>query len=338
MHAHSPTLDPTLRDKKTVSRSVKRSEPRVLNSCSRRDEPTREEIMVTSLALSLRGMVQQGSISQSEADRQLDEYKQRLQLSPFPPDFQVFMSAGEGARFSDPGKEAAIVGSIVTGDLFHKIPAHCLVSADAFSDAKWRIVYSAGLALRDDPAGVCCLEAVNDFIAMNDLDVEMQEAIDSTKTVSWRVWSQDVDMSMAFCDSTRPLEYRLGEIDYLFRKRRAAQLAARVASGELELNDVRVEFDELLHTAANGNFDFVKADERKFDACRLHEKPEPTILLDSKVMCTSGKTSRSSTRSPRWEKATSSARSSRARSAILCSRSTSTFWAFRQGATITTMR
>jgi hypothetical protein len=71
--SHTITLlDPTLRDNESASR-VTRREPRVLNFRKLRDEPTREDIMVTSLAISSRRMAKQGSISQSEADRQLDE-------------------------------------------------------------------------------------------------------------------------------------------------------------------------------------------------------------------------------------------------------------------------
>ena len=91
MHAIT-LLDPKLRDQESISRSVKQPEPRVLSFCNLREEPTREDIMFTSLAISLRGMVQQGSIAQSEADRQLDDYKQFVQSNPFPADLQVFMS------------------------------------------------------------------------------------------------------------------------------------------------------------------------------------------------------------------------------------------------------
>jgi hypothetical protein len=87
------TLDPSLRDEESASCHVKRPEPRVLNFCRLRDEPTREDILVTSLALSLRGMVKHGSISQAEADRQLDDYKLRLWRDPLSPDLQVFMNA-----------------------------------------------------------------------------------------------------------------------------------------------------------------------------------------------------------------------------------------------------
>ena len=47
---------------------------------------------------------------------------------------------------------------------------------------------------------------------MHDLDIEMQQAIDSTNTVSWRNWAQEVDTSIGNCESTRPLEYILGVI------------------------------------------------------------------------------------------------------------------------------
>jgi hypothetical protein len=98
MTMHSITLDPSLRDNEFASCRVRRPEPRVLDFCNFREEPTREDIMVTSLATSLRGMVKQGSISQAEADRRLDDYKLRLQRNPFPADLQVFMSASKAER------------------------------------------------------------------------------------------------------------------------------------------------------------------------------------------------------------------------------------------------
>ena len=94
-----------------------------------------------------------------------------------------------------------MVGSILSG-LFDRVPAQCLVPAAAFTDARWRVVYSVGVALRN--AGTpCCYEAVSDYIAMHDLDIEMQQAIDSTNTVSWRNWAQEVDTSIGNCESTR---------------------------------------------------------------------------------------------------------------------------------------
>ena len=56
--------------------------------------------MVTSLAINLRGMVEQGRIPQAEVDRRLDDYRQRLWNNSFQSDLQVFMSAS-GARDRD---------------------------------------------------------------------------------------------------------------------------------------------------------------------------------------------------------------------------------------------
>ena len=52
---------------------------------SRCEDPTREEICCASFAASLRGQVKNGTISQSEADRQLNEYRQLLEREPFGP-------------------------------------------------------------------------------------------------------------------------------------------------------------------------------------------------------------------------------------------------------------
>ena len=54
MHAIT-LLDPKLRDQESISRSVKQPKP-ILSFCNLREEPTREDIMFTSLAISLRGI------------------------------------------------------------------------------------------------------------------------------------------------------------------------------------------------------------------------------------------------------------------------------------------
>jgi hypothetical protein len=79
-------------------RSPGRPEPRVLNFCNLREKPTQEDILMTSLAISLRGMIEQGQIPQAEADQRLDDYKQRLRRNPFPPNLKVFMSARDSDR------------------------------------------------------------------------------------------------------------------------------------------------------------------------------------------------------------------------------------------------
>ncbi len=90
---------------------------------------------------------------------------------------------------------------------------------------------------------------------MHDLDIEMQQAIDSTNTVSWRNWAQEVDTSIGNCESTRPLEYILGVIGDLYCKRRLAEFGAQLENGALELDDVMAQFEEILH-GANGEGTF----------------------------------------------------------------------------------
>ena len=250
------------------------------------DDPTPFEISVATLSRTLARQVKDGAVSQDEADKKLADYRSR----PFelPKGTVVMMSAGspppKTARLSDPRKEAAIAGSIASG-LFKKIPERCLVPVGAFTDTRWRLVYIAGCEIRKrtDSGNVCCVEAVNDFIAFNGLDEEMQEAVDSTKTFPWQRWVEFADMSMADeFSTTLPLEYCLGELDYLYRKRSALAIYERIASGAIELKQAQRELVELVNGANGANFSLEAVDERRFDAARLHDKPEPTILLDGK--------------------------------------------------------
>ena len=87
------------------------------------------------------------------------------------------------AKLSDPGKEAAVAGAIAAGT-FESIPEKCLVPPDAFTDTRWRIVYSVALELRRKISDqIICAEAVTDAIAFRMLDAEFQHAFDSTKVL-----------------------------------------------------------------------------------------------------------------------------------------------------------
>jgi hypothetical protein len=67
----------------------KRPDPAERGFVSRVDDPTPFEICVASLARSLRRQVQNGTLSQSEADKQLAEYRQ--EQFKLPPNTSVFM-------------------------------------------------------------------------------------------------------------------------------------------------------------------------------------------------------------------------------------------------------
>ncbi len=111
--------------------------------------------------------------------------------------------------------------------------------------------------------------------------------MDPTKTVSWRKWTEIADTSFVYAPGTVGLEYSLGELARLHGKRQTAAIGERLASGELEIAQARKKFDALAN-GPNGSFNFAAADERRFDAGKLHDKPEPTILLDGKAICTCG--------------------------------------------------
>jgi hypothetical protein len=156
-------------------------------------------------------------------------------------------------RFSDPDKEAAIAGSIATG-LFKQIPESKLGPEAAFLDPRWRIVYAVGKVLRAKPDGVCCAEAVNDYIAMHDLDVEMQRAVDPSNSVNWRAWEEEADMTGGY-ERTDVLEYDLDVIGELYCKREAARIGTALAEGALEPKAAMAKLEEISKAgsaAANG--------------------------------------------------------------------------------------
>jgi hypothetical protein len=139
----------------------------------------------------------------------------------------------------DPQKESALAGSIAAGS-FELIPKPSLVPAEAFTDPRWRIVYSAACRLRAViSATVVCAESVSDYVAFNNLDRELQTAVDSTRTISWRKWPEFADTSLAFGPTTRPLEYCLQEIGLLYSKRRAAQIGQQLQQGGAQAQRVR---------------------------------------------------------------------------------------------------
>jgi hypothetical protein len=78
-----------------------------------------------------------------------------------------------------------------------------------------------------------CAERVSDLIALHRLDGELQKAIDPTNTFSWRSWPDHAGQSLAFCQSTGPVEYSLKVLGELHQKREASEIAKRIQGGEL---------------------------------------------------------------------------------------------------------
>jgi hypothetical protein len=98
------------------------------------------------------------------------------------------LEAAVNGKFSDPGKESSVIGTIATG-LFDRIPESQLVSPKVFTEHRCQIPYNAALALRKAKIPVCA-ESVSEFIEKNRLDGELQRLLDATNTVPWREnWS-----------------------------------------------------------------------------------------------------------------------------------------------------
>lgn len=196
-------------------------------------------------------------------------------------------------QFTDPQKENAVIGFIVAGR-FVEIPESALIPSEAFTLPVCRIVYSAAkvLAARGLPV---CLESINDWCARNGLDKELQRAVDSTNSVPWRCWSQELDMSFEFCPPAReagrpplPVGYCLSELNRLYEHREEYRLKKEWFEETLSDEEFRNRWGAL--HAANGStpFDRGPYEERRFSEDRLHEKPIPVFSLCGQAVATAG--------------------------------------------------
>lgn len=140
-----------------------------------------------------------------------------------------------GPSFTDLSKEAAVAGTIAAGT-FELIPQAALISPEAFADPKWAMIYGAACSLRAAVTDrIICAESINDHIAFHGLDRELQRAVDSTNTIDWRKWPESADTSLAFGPTTRPLEYCLAELGYLYSKRQAANIGSLLVDNAMDL-------------------------------------------------------------------------------------------------------
>jgi AAA domain len=140
-----------------------------------------------------------------------------------------------GPSFTDLSKEAAIAGSIAVGT-FELIPTAALIPVDAFADPRWHVIYAAAIELRSQISNqIICAESVTDFIAFHDLERDLQRAIDSANTINWRRWPEFADTSLAFAATTRPLEYCLHELAYLYCKRQAANIGGLLVDNAMDI-------------------------------------------------------------------------------------------------------
>jgi hypothetical protein len=146
------------------------------------------------------------------------------------------------SHFVDLAKESAIAGVIAAGEIFDKLPDHCLPPIDAFVDARWKLAYRAARALRASDVHVCA-ESVSDYIA---LEAEFRRAIDSTQTFNWRNWQDHCDGSLAF--SVRGTTYVLEELGRLYREREKAKVGEQLSNGEISAEEALKRLQGLLPT------------------------------------------------------------------------------------------
>jgi len=188
------------------------------------------------------------------------------------------------AKFSDPGKEAAIAGAIAAGT-FESIPEKCLVPPDAFTDPRWRIIYSVAIELRKQISDqIICAEAITDAIAFRQLDAEFQHAFDSTKTFDWHRWPEHTDVSCAYAPPV--LQYLLSEIGALHRRRQFVALGKTITEYNVEPADAFATLEGIIHQSNGHSLEPLIA--RKFEFEKVPEKPSPVLTLCGQQIATAG--------------------------------------------------
>lgn len=205
------------------------------------------------------------------------------------PIFAMATPSPQRKQFTDPAKEAAVVGALAGDGLFNQIPAAKLIPAAAFVDEFHRILYGAARVVLARGSAVC-LESINDELAASGQHKRIARVMDPSGKLSadiWKQWPERADLSLANCFNATPIAYCLEELQRLHQKRQAAFIGEKLHSGELEIAQAQKELDALAN-GANGSFNFASADERRFQAEKLHDKPEATLLLDGKSICTNG--------------------------------------------------
>jgi hypothetical protein len=188
------------------------------------------------------------------------------------------------AKLSDPGKEAAIAGAIAAGT-FEAIPEKDLLPPDAFTDPRWRIIYSVAIELRKQHSDqIVCAEAVSDAIAFRSLDREFQLAFDSTRTFDWHTWPAHADASCAH--SAAVLRYLLSELGRLYRQRQFVALGQAITERVVEPEDAFSSLENILHQSNGHSLEpLVK---RKFEFENVPEKPSPVFTLCGQQIATAG--------------------------------------------------
>jgi hypothetical protein len=152
------------------------------------------------------------------------------------------------AHLFDLAKEEEIISCIIEGT-FDDIPAESLCSADAFTDPRWRLIYSVACALRNrrepTPVGV---ESVNDAIAFHGHDFELQRAVDPAEPplISWQRWPEyATHRSLAFLP--KQVGYALVELEKLHIRRAAMAIHERLGFGEIGPEQSLDELAAIVH-------------------------------------------------------------------------------------------
>ena len=182
-------------------------------------------------------------------------------------------AAAKLPHFTDGEKESAVAGCIASG-LFDKLSAADLIPNAACAAA---YLLREGTSVNAD--------SVNDYIAFHENQSALEKFV-GKKTTSWREWPCLASDALAF-GGRGGLEYALEVLSELHQKREDYRIGKALIEGALSREQAHAELGKILH-GAKGAFDFSELDALRFNAERLHEKPEPVILLDGKPICTAG--------------------------------------------------
>ena len=147
------------------------------------------------------------------------------------------------AQFSDPGKEAAVAGSIATG-LFARLSAADLIPPEAFTEPHWRQLYTSARRLLQQGKTVTA-NGVNKHIAFIGCEREIADFVGAAAT-TWQEWPILANVTLG---TSLVLRDYLQTIAEKYRQRRAREISVGLESTNLSLEDAHQALGDLLHQA-----------------------------------------------------------------------------------------
>ena len=182
-------------------------------------------------------------------------------------------------KFSDPNQESAVLG-YVTLNGFDKSPEKDICPPHDFTDARWRPIYSAAVALHR--AG----RVVNQYSITEEIErLGFAADLQSEIPTGWENWPAHTDGSLTFVVGS--VTGCLRDIHRLALQRECVKVGEQIAEGEIDAGEGRDRLAAILEgSRVNSHAALLSA--RRFDSKNPPAKARAIYEINRHVICTPG--------------------------------------------------